>query len=105
MRAVQVNSAGGEFEVVEREVPDPGTGQVRVKVDACGVCHSDAYVKEGARPGIEYPRVPGHEVAGTIDDLGADITAWEEGERVGVGWHGGHCFVCEPCRQGDFMPC
>src|ERR1035438_1271558 len=105
MKAVQVSKAGGNFELVERNVPDPGRGQVRIKVEACGICHSDALVKEGYWPGIQYPRVPGHEIAGRIDAVGADVTNWKPGQRVGVGWHGGHCFVCEPCRRGDFINC
>jgi D-arabinose 1-dehydrogenase-like Zn-dependent alcohol dehydrogenase len=105
MKAVQVSKAGGNFELVERNVPDPGRGQVRIKVEACGICHSDALVKEGYWPGIQYPRVPGHEIAGRIDAVGADVTNWKAGQRVGVGWHGGHCFVCEPCRRGDFVLC
>jgi D-arabinose 1-dehydrogenase-like Zn-dependent alcohol dehydrogenase len=91
--------------VVERDIPDPGAGQVRVKVDACGICHSDAFVKEGLWPGLQYPRVPGHEIAGYIDAVGDNVTAWNKGQRVGVGWHGGHCFVCEQCRRGDFAMC
>ncbi|NIO03084.1 MAG: alcohol dehydrogenase catalytic domain-containing protein [Proteobacteria bacterium] len=105
MRAVQVSRSGGEFELVEREIPEPEHGQVRVKVEACGICHSDAFVKEGLWPGIEYPRVPGHEVAGAIDKVGEGVVAWKQGQRVGVGWHGGHCFQCEPCRDGDFVNC
>jgi D-arabinose 1-dehydrogenase-like Zn-dependent alcohol dehydrogenase len=105
MKAVQISKPGGNFEVVERPTPQPGRGQVRVKVEACGVCHSDFVVKEGIWPGIEYPRVPGHEIAGRIDALGPDVTLWKQGQRVGVGWHGGHCFQCEPCRRGDFINC
>ncbi len=105
MRAVQVSRPGGQFELVERAVPDPGPGQVRIRVEACGVCHSDSFVKEGAFPGIAYPRVPGHEVAGRVDAVGAGVTAWKEGQRVGVGWHGGHCFACDRCRRGDFITC
>ena len=105
MKAVQVSKAGGEFEVVERPLPEPGPGQVRVKVEACGICHSDAFVKDGAFPGIEYPRVPGHEVIGRVDALGPDVDAFSAGQRVGVGWHGGHCFRCEACRAGDFVNC
>ena len=89
MKAVQVSRPGGDFEIVEREMPQPGPGQVRIRVLACGVCHSDVITKEGVMP-IEYPRVPGHEVAGTIDELGPGVTDWKKGERVGVGWHGGH---------------
>ncbi|WP_425504673.1 alcohol dehydrogenase [Salinigranum marinum] len=105
MRAAVVPEPGGEFEVVEREIPDPGPNEVRVAVDACGICHSDAFVKTGGYPGVEYPRVPGHEIAGTVDAVGADVTAWAEGDRVGAGWHGGHCFTCDPCRRGDFLQC
>ncbi|MGB9987519.1 alcohol dehydrogenase [Salarchaeum japonicum] len=105
MRAVQVPEAGGEFDVVETAVPDPDADEVRVAVDACGVCHSDAMAKEGLAPGIDYPRVPGHEVVGRVDAVGDDVTEWSEGDRVGVGWHGGHCFTCEACRRGDFINC
>src|SRR5687768_15557141 len=98
MRAVQVLKAGAPFEVVEREVKEPGAGQVRVKVEACGICHSDAFVKLGKFPGLELPRIPGHEIAGRVDAIGQGVTAWKEGDRVGVGWHGGHCFQCESCR-------
>ena len=105
MKAVQISKAGGDFEIVERPIPEPGHGQVRIKVEACGICHSDALVKEGHWPGIQYPRVPGHEIAGRVDKVGADVTKWKAGERVGVGWHGGHCFQCEPCRRGDFINC
>ena len=105
MKAVQVANAGGNFEVVERPIPQPARGQVRIKVEACGICHSDAAVKEGQLPGVEYPRVPGHEVAGRIDAVGEGVTQWKPGQRVGVGWHGGHCFICDPCRRGDFINC
>ncbi|MGA1988452.1 MAG: alcohol dehydrogenase [Candidatus Sulfotelmatobacter sp.] len=105
MKAVQISKPGGNFEVVERPTPQPGRGQVRIKVEACGICHSDALVKEGLWPGIQYPRVPGHEIAGRIDSVGADVTQWKPGQRVGVGWHGGHCFTCDPCRRGDFVNC
>jgi len=105
MRAVQVPKPGGPWELVEREIPAPGAGWVRVKVQACGVCHSDSLVKEGHWPGIAYPRVPGHEVAGVIDALGADVPEWQVGQRVGVGWYAGHCGHCEPCRRGDFVVC
>lgn len=87
------------------QIPEPGRGQVRIKVEACGICHSDVLVKEGLWPGIQYPRVPGHEIAGRIDAVGPDVTLWKPGQRVGVGWHGGHCFQCDPCRRGDFMLC
>jgi D-arabinose 1-dehydrogenase-like Zn-dependent alcohol dehydrogenase len=101
----QVGNAGGEFELVEREMPEPGTGEVRIRVEACGICYSDHLVKDGTWPGLTYPLVPGHEVAGVIDTVGKDVTEWKKGERVGVGWHGGHCFVCERCRRGDFVTC
>ncbi|HEY2475069.1 MAG TPA: alcohol dehydrogenase [Candidatus Cybelea sp.] len=104
MKAVQVPRAGADFEVVEREIPAPGTGQVRIRVLACGVCHSDVITKEGLMP-IAYPRVPGHEVAGTIDELGPGVSDWKKGEHVGVGWHGGHDGTCLACRRGDFMNC
>jgi alcohol dehydrogenase/propanol-preferring alcohol dehydrogenase len=105
MKAVQISKPGGNFEVVERPIPEPGRGQVRIKVEACGICHSDVLVKEGMWPGLQYPRVPGHEIAGRIDKIGPDVTLWKPGQRVGVGWHGGHCFECEPCRRGDFVNC
>src|SRR5881296_1450937 len=105
MKAVQVPKPGADFEIVEREVPQPGAGQVRIKVQACGVCHSDVLVKEGAWPGIQYPRVPGHEVVGVIDQLGASVTEWKRGQRVGVGWHGGQDGTCLACRRGDFRNC
>jgi len=105
MKAVQISKPGGNFEVVERPVPQPDRGQVRIKVEACGICHSDTLVKEGLLPGIQYPRVPGHEIAGRIDAVGPDVTLWKPGQRVGVGWHGGHCFICERCRSGDFINC
>jgi len=105
MKAVQISQAGGNFELVERPIPEPGRGQVRIKVEACGVCHSDSLVKEGAWPGLQYPRVPGHEIAGRVDKIGPDVTLWQPGQRAGVGWHGGHCFECEPCRRGDFILC
>ena len=105
MKAAQISKAGGDFELVDREIPQPGPGQVRVKVEACGICHSDILVKEGLWPGLQYPRVPGHEVAGRIDALGANVTNWRKDQRVGVGWHGGHDFVCEQCRRGDFAMC
>src|ERR1700687_191953 len=105
MKAVQVSKPGGNFELVERNVPEPGRNQVRVKVEACGICHSDVLVKEGHYPGIQYPRVPGHEIAGRIDAVGADVANWKPGQRVGVGWHGGHDFTCNACRRGDFINC
>jgi D-arabinose 1-dehydrogenase-like Zn-dependent alcohol dehydrogenase len=105
MQAAQISKPGGEWELVERVIPEPGTGQVRVKVEACGICHSDVFVKDGLWPGLAYPRVPGHEIAGHIDAVGDHVTAWRPGQRVGVGWHGGHCFVCAPCQRGDFAMC
>jgi D-arabinose 1-dehydrogenase-like Zn-dependent alcohol dehydrogenase len=105
MKAVQVSKPGGNFELVERNIPEPGRNQVRIKVEACGVCHSDVVVKEGLWPGLKYPRVPGHEIAGRIDAVGADVTNWKPSQRVGVGWHGGHDFTCDPCRRGDFILC
>jgi D-arabinose 1-dehydrogenase-like Zn-dependent alcohol dehydrogenase len=105
MRAVQVPRAGGPFEVVEREVPEPPAGWVRIKVEACGICHSDSLVKEGHWPGIQYPRVPGHEVIGTVDLVGKNVKRWKDGQRVGVGWHGGNCGYCDNCRRGDFFAC
>jgi D-arabinose 1-dehydrogenase-like Zn-dependent alcohol dehydrogenase len=105
MRAVQVSKAGAPFEVVEREIPQPGAGQVRIKVEACGVCHSDAFVRAGAFPGLALPRIPGHEIAGHIDAVGANVTAWKAGDRAGAGWHGGHCFTCNACRKGLFLNC
>jgi len=105
MKAAQISKAGGDWELVERDIPEPGPGQVRVKIEACGICHSDSLVKEGLWPGLQYPRVPGHEIAGRIDAVGENVTAWTRGQRVGVGWHGGHCFVCEQCRRGDFAMC
>jgi len=105
MKAVQVPRAGGDLEVVEREVPEVGPGQVRIRVQACGVCHSDVIVKEGLFPGISYPRVPGHEVIGVIDDVGAGVENWKKGEAVGVGWHGGQDGTCLSCRKGDFLSC
>lgn len=105
MRVMQVTQAGGPLELVEREVTEPGAGQVRIKVEACGVCHSDAMTKEGLWPGIQYPRVPGHEVAGIVDRVGEGVVGWTQGQRVGVGWHGGHCGYCDSCRRGDFVTC
>jgi D-arabinose 1-dehydrogenase-like Zn-dependent alcohol dehydrogenase len=105
MRAVQVTGPKKEFEIVEREIPEPAAGHVRVKVEACGICHSDAMTKEGLWPGVQYPRVPGHEIAGVIDALGAGVARWTKGQCVGVGWHGGHCGYCDSCRRGDFVTC
>jgi D-arabinose 1-dehydrogenase-like Zn-dependent alcohol dehydrogenase len=105
MKAAQIPRPGADFEIVEREIPKPGMGQVRIKVQACGVCHSDVLTKEGQWPGIQYPRVPGHEVAGIIDGLGAGVSEWKLGERAGVGWHGGQDGTCRECRRGDFRNC
>lgn len=105
MKAVQVPAPRAALEVVEREIPEPGPGQVRVRVQACGVCHSDVLTTEGLLPGISYPRVPGHEIIGILDELGPSVKGWQKGERVGVGWHGGHDSVCMECRRGDFINC
>ncbi len=105
MKAAVVTKAGGDFEIQEREIPEPGFGEVRIKVQACGVCFSDHLVKDGLWPGIVYPRVPGHEVAGVVDEVGEGVTEWKKGDRVGTGWHGGHDFVCDSCRRGDFVTC
>ena len=105
MKVAQIPKAGADFEILEREIPRPGLGEVRIKVQACGVCHSDVLTKEGSWPGIHYPRVPGHEVAGIIDELGAGVSEWKTGQRAGVGWHGGHDGTCLSCRRGDFGNC
>jgi D-arabinose 1-dehydrogenase-like Zn-dependent alcohol dehydrogenase len=105
MKVAQISKPGADFEVVEREIPNPARGQVRIKVQACGVCHSDAFTKEGQWPGIQYPRIPGHEVVGLVDELGAGVSAWKIGQRVGVGWHGGQDGTCTYCRRGDFRNC
>lgn len=105
MRAMQVKERSGSLQLVDREIPEPGVGSVRIKVEACGICHSDSLTKEGLWPGIRYPRVPGHEVAGIIDAVGTGVAPWKSGQRVGVGWHGGHCGYCDSCRRGDFVTC
>jgi D-arabinose 1-dehydrogenase-like Zn-dependent alcohol dehydrogenase len=105
MRAVQVGAGGSPLELVEKDVPEPGPGQVRVKVEACGICRGDNVTVAGLSPSLRYPRVPGHEIAGTIDALGAGVTAWTKGQRVGLGWFGGHCGICEACRRGTFIAC
>ena len=105
MKVAQISKAGGDFELAERNIPEPGAGEVRVKIEACGICHSDVLVKDGIWPGLQFPRIPGHEIAGRVDAVGAGVTPWKQGQRVGVGWHGGHCFVCAPCRRGDFSMC
>ncbi len=105
MKVAQVPKAKADFEFVERDIPSPGPGQVRIKVQACGICHSDVLTKEGSWPGLQYPRIPGHEVAGVIDEVGSGVIAWKKGERVGVGWHGGQDNTCPACRAGDFTNC
>jgi D-arabinose 1-dehydrogenase-like Zn-dependent alcohol dehydrogenase len=105
MKAAQIPKPGADFEIVEREIPKPGAGQVLIKVQACGICHSDVLTKEGGLPSIQYPRVPGHEVAGIIDEVGAGVSSWKKGQRVGVGWHGGQDNTCLQCRRGDFRNC
>jgi len=105
MRAVQVSRPGGPLEIVERDIPEPGPGQVRIKVQACGICHSDTMTQMGGFPGQQYPRIPGHEVAGVLDALGAGVQGWRPGQRVGVGWNGGYCGYCEQCRRGNFFAC
>ena len=105
MRVAQVSRPKGPFEIVERPIPEPGAGAVRIRVRACGICHSDSLTKEGTLPGIQYPRVPGHEVAGVIDAVGPGVAGWEPGQKVGVGWNGGYCGYCEPCRRGEFFAC
>jgi D-arabinose 1-dehydrogenase-like Zn-dependent alcohol dehydrogenase len=105
MKVAQVAKGGGDFELTEREIPSPGPGQVRIRVEACGICFSDHYVKDGLWPGLQFPRVPGHEVAGVIDEIGSAVTSWKKGDRVGVGWHGGQDNTCSACRAGDFANC
>lgn len=105
MKAAVINSAGDDFSLEEREIPSPKENEVLIKVDACGICHSDNLTKEATFPGLELPRVPGHEVIGKVEGLGDNVNQWKKGQRVGVGWHGGHCFECEPCRRGDFINC
>lgn len=105
MRAAHITGPGEDFRIVERAIPVPHAGEVRIKVEACGICHSDALTKDGAWPGVEYPRVPGHEIAGVVDAVGEGVSEWKEGQRVGVGWHGGHDGICLPCRRGDFRNC
>ncbi len=105
MRVVQVTRPNGPLELVQRPVPEPAAGTVRVEVEACGICHSDTFTKEGKWPGLTYPRVPGHEIAGVIDAVGTGVVGWTRGERIGIGWHGGHCGSCDACRRGDFVLC
>ncbi|HBY69609.1 MAG TPA: alcohol dehydrogenase, partial [Flavobacteriaceae bacterium] len=100
-----VQEAGGDFKIVELDKPSPKENEVLLKVEACGICHSDNFVKAGGFPGLEYPRVPGHEVVGIVESVGSNVSNWKKGQRVGVGWHGGHCFNCEPCRRGMFINC
>jgi D-arabinose 1-dehydrogenase-like Zn-dependent alcohol dehydrogenase len=105
MKVAQISKPGAGFQIAEREIPEPGAGQARIKVNACGVCRSDALVVEGSWPGISYPRIPGHEVAGVVDAVGAEVSEWKKGQRVGIGWHGGHDLTCPACRRGDFTNC
>ena len=105
MKAVEVRQPRGSLQLVERDVPSLPMGHVLIKVQACGICHSDVFTKEGLWPGLQYPRVPGHEIAGIIEAIGSGVGEWKPGQRVGVGWHGGHCGRCEPCRRGDFILC
>src|SRR5579863_4969727 len=105
MKAVQISKPGGDWEIVDREIPVPVAGWVRIKVQACGVCHSDMFVKEGQWPGLQYPRVPGHEIAGIVDEVGRGVNNWQKGQRVGVGWYGGHCGECSACRRGWLTYC
>src|ERR1700758_5610086 len=105
MRAVQVPRPNEPFEIVERDIPEPSPGSIRIKVQACGICHSDSVTKEGLFPGIQYPRVPGHEVVGILDAVGQGVARWKPGQRVGVRWHGGHCGYCDSCSRGDFFAC
>jgi D-arabinose 1-dehydrogenase-like Zn-dependent alcohol dehydrogenase len=105
MRSVQVSKPKGPLEIIEKDIPEPGARQVRIKVQACGICHSDSFTKEGLFPGIQYPRVLGHEIAGVIDEVGKEVSEWQPKQRVAVGWHGGHCGHCESCRRGDFVTC
>jgi D-arabinose 1-dehydrogenase-like Zn-dependent alcohol dehydrogenase len=105
MKAIQIKAPGADFQLVEKEIPQPGEDQVLIKVAACGVCHGDALAKEGHFPGTRYPTIPGHEVVGIIDAVGSLVTNWAVGQRVGVGWHGGHCFHCSACQKGDFGAC
>lgn len=105
MKAAQLTEPGGDFQLVDLDVPDPADDEVLIEVEACSICHSDEFVKENQWPGLEYPRVPGHEVAGTVEAVGGDVSSWTPGDAVGVGWHGGHCYTCEACRHGDFINC
>src|SRR5499433_1371771 len=105
MKTAQISKPGADFELIEREIPQPSVGHVRIKMQACGVCHSDVFTKDGSWPGIQYPRVPGHEVVGIIDEVGAGVSEWKKGQRAGVGWHGGQDGTCLACRRGDFVNC
>lgn len=105
MKAIQISKPGGEFELVRRDIPKPLADEILIKVEACGVCHGEAVIKEGYFPGLTYPRIPGHEVVGTVTEVGANVDMWKVGDRVGVGWHGGHCNKCKECRKGNFWGC
>lgn len=105
MKAAQISRPDGKFEIVERPIPEPGSNEVRIKVEACGICHSDEATKQGYLPQINYPRIPSHEIAGFVDKVDDKVINWRPGQRVGVGWHGGHCFVCSSCQKGDFVNC
>jgi D-arabinose 1-dehydrogenase-like Zn-dependent alcohol dehydrogenase len=105
MKAIQISAPGSDFELVNREIPEPRAGELLIKVQACGVCHGEAILKGGHFPGLTYPRIPGHEVIGTISKCGSDVSGWQVGQRVGVGWHGAHCFKCPACRRGEFSAC
>src|SRR6516164_11559016 len=105
MRAVPVSAPGGSLDIVVRDIPDVVPGSVRIKVEACGICHSDSLTRDGGFPGLTHPRIPGHEVVGVIDAVAADVRGWKPGQRVGVGWHGGACGYCENCRRGDGFAC
>jgi len=105
MKAARISKPGADFEIVEVDAPQPKRNEVLIKVQACGICHSDVFVKDGLFPGIDYPRIPGHEIVGLVESVGEDVTEWKKGQRVGVGWHGGHCFTCASCRRGDFINC
>ena len=105
MKAAVIEKAGGDFIIKDVDKPSPSENEILIKVEACGICHSDNFVKEGGFPGLEYPRIPGHEVVGIVEEVGSNVSNWKKGQRVGVGWHGGHCFECEPCRRGDFISC
>ncbi len=105
MKAMQVGKKSGPFELVDRAIPEPGPGQVRIEVKACGICHSDVLTKEAMWPGLQFPRCPGHEIAGIVDAVGEGVTAWKKEQRVGLGWNGAYCGECQACRRGDFISC